>query len=86
MVPKAPVINDVTLRDAYHVGISEVANVISNGFNTPSTILEHGSEIFLQRFDQADLIIAKCDSTSELLNAPINELVVMSYNIYHHGL
>ena len=55
----APVINDVTMDDAKYVGIENVADVISNGYDAPSTILEHCSTEFRDVFDRADVIISK---------------------------
>lgn len=54
-----PVINDATLDDAKYVGMDMVADVISNGYDAPSTILEHCSPEFLEVFNRADVIISK---------------------------
>ena len=55
----APVINDATLEDARHVGMDEVADVVSNGYDAPSTLLEHCSAEFQELFNKADVIISK---------------------------
>jgi hypothetical protein len=55
----SPVINDVTLNEAAEVGMQEVAKVIDNGYDAPSTVLEKSNERFKAEFDNADLIIAK---------------------------
>lgn len=54
-----PVINDVTMEDARQVGIDRVCNVISNGADAPSTLLEMCSDEFVDVFNKADLIISK---------------------------
>lgn len=54
-----PVINDVTLEDAYQVGIDKVCRVISNGFDAPSTLIECCSEEFAEEYNNADLVISK---------------------------
>ncbi|NMC38251.1 MAG: DUF89 family protein, partial [Bacteroidales bacterium] len=54
-----PVINDATLEDADLVGMSELAKIISNGYDAPSTLIEKSSEEFRNYFNKADLIIAK---------------------------
>jgi uncharacterized protein with ATP-grasp and redox domains len=54
-----PVINDATMEDAKYIGMDLVADVISNGYDAPSTILEHCSSAFLEVFDRADVIISK---------------------------
>jgi hypothetical protein len=53
------VINDVTLTDAKAVGMDAICNVIDNGFDAPSTLLEYCSEEFIAAFNNADLVIAK---------------------------
>lgn len=55
----APVINDVTLKEAEEVGMHEVAKVIDNGWDAPSTVLKKSSQTFKKAFEEADLIIAK---------------------------
>lgn len=55
----APVINDATLEDAKNVGMDIVADIISNGYDAPSTILEQCSAEFLSVFKRADVIISK---------------------------
>jgi damage-control phosphatase, subfamily I len=54
-----PVINDVTLENAKYVEMDLVADVISNGYDAPSTLLEHCSTEFLEVFNRADVIISK---------------------------
>jgi len=55
----APVINDSTLEDASYVGMDVVADVIANGYDAPSTLLEHCSAEFNELFNKADVIISK---------------------------
>jgi damage-control phosphatase, subfamily I len=59
VVRGAPVINDATMDDAIYVGMDSVADVISSGYDAPSTILEKCSEEFQQLFLKADVIISK---------------------------
>jgi uncharacterized protein with ATP-grasp and redox domains len=47
------------MEDAKYIGMDLVADVISNGYDAPSTILEHCSSAFLEVFDRADVIISK---------------------------
>lgn len=54
-----PILNDVTIEDAFSVEMDKVADVISNGAGNPSTVLENCSEEFVQIFNHADLIISK---------------------------
>jgi hypothetical protein len=53
------ILNDITLGDAKEVGMDMVADVISNGYDTSSTILDKCSDEFLEVYNNADLIIAK---------------------------
>ena len=54
-----PVINDVTREDAKAVGLDKLCKIIDNGYDAPSTLLEHCSVEFQEAFEHADLIIAK---------------------------
>ncbi len=53
------VLNDITLKDAEEVGMSEVAHVIDNGFDAPSTLPDFCSDEFNEVFDKAEVIISK---------------------------
>lgn len=54
-----PVINDATLDDAHKAGIQEVARLIDNGSDAPSTVLNDCSAEFIKTYNEADLIISK---------------------------
>lgn len=58
-VREKPILNDVTIKEAVEVGIPEVANLISNGDDAPSTLLHRVSKAFLEIYNSADLIISK---------------------------
>ncbi|NLO00756.1 MAG: DUF89 family protein [Bacteroidales bacterium] len=65
----APVINDVTTEDAEKTGLTKYARVISNGYDAPSTLLQHCSPEFKTLFNKADIIISKGQGNLEgLLN------------------
>ncbi|MDD2513699.1 MAG: ARMT1-like domain-containing protein [Proteiniphilum sp.] len=67
----APVINDATLKDAAQVRMEEVAQVIDNGYDAPSTLPEKCSPAFQQLYNEADLVISKGQGNLEgLINAP----------------
>jgi len=68
VVKGSPVINDATMADAETAGLSELVEVIDNGSDAPGTILEDCSEAFRQRFEQADLVIAKGQGNYETLS------------------
>jgi uncharacterized protein with ATP-grasp and redox domains len=53
------VLNDATMNDALQTGMNRVVDVIHNGFDAPSTILNECSPEFLSVYNEADLIISK---------------------------
>jgi len=59
VVRGAPVINDATIDDARYVGMDTVADVITNGYDAPSTIVDKCSDEFKELFNRADVIISK---------------------------
>jgi len=58
-VRDSAVLNDTTLKEAMEVGIPNVATLISNGDDAPSTLLHRVSQEFRAIYDSADLIISK---------------------------
>lgn len=71
----APVLNDVTLEDAHYVRIDDVADVISNGYDAPSTDLNHVSSEFLEIYNTADVIISKGQGNLEGLLGNMNSKI-----------
>jgi damage-control phosphatase, subfamily I len=67
-VKGSPVINDATMEDAVHVGLTEIVKVIDNGSDAPGTVLQSCSESFRNHFDKADLVIAKGQCNYETLS------------------
>jgi len=65
----SPIINDVTMEDANLVRMGEVAEVISNGFDAPATILSQSSPEISRLFSKADMIIAKGQGNYESLSS-----------------
>jgi uncharacterized protein with ATP-grasp and redox domains len=63
----AAVLNDATLADARVAGLYQVAEVIDNGSDAPGTILRECSTAFRERFESADVIIAKGQGNFETL-------------------
>ena len=68
VVKGSPVINDATIDDANVVGLGRIVEVIDNGSDGPGTILETCSQNFRDRFEGADLIIAKGQGNYETLS------------------
>ena len=63
-----PILNDVTLEDAWAVGIHEVARVISSGGDGPGCELDFTTTEVKQYFETADLIISKGQGNYEALS------------------
>ena len=63
-----PILNDATLADAEATGLTDLVEVIDNGSDAPGTLLDDCSEMFRQRFDGADLVIAKGQGNYESLS------------------
>ena len=68
VVRDVPVINDVTVEDAISSGLDDVAEIISSGSSAPGTILNLCSDAFLERFNNADMIISKGQGNYEGLS------------------
>ena len=68
VVKGEPVINDATMEDAKTAGLTNKVEVIDNGSDGPGTILETCSQAFRNRFEDADLIIAKGQGNYETLS------------------
>ncbi len=64
----APILNDVTRADVQAIGLTGQFEVIENGSDAPGTILHECTAEFRQRFDSADLIVAKGQGNFETLN------------------
>ena len=68
VVKGSPVLNDATMEDAEVAGLTDLVDVITNGSDGPGTILETCSPQFRERFDRADLIVAKGQGNYESLS------------------
>ena len=72
-----PVLNDATFADAETVGLTDLVEVIDNGSDAPGTLLDDCSDEFLQRFGQADMVIAKGQGNYESLNDAEREVFLL---------
>ncbi|ODA41028.1 ARMT1-like domain-containing protein [Desulfosporosinus sp. BG] len=71
-VKDQPILNDATMEDAAHVGMTgmpEQIRVISNGSGFLGTILKDCSEEFMQAYKNADIVISKGQANYESLEA-----------------
>jgi len=74
VVRGAPIINDVTMEDADFVKMDEVAEVVSNGFDAPGTILQRSDPIISELFSRADMVISKGQGNYESLSGQDKEI------------
>lgn len=74
VVRGAPIINDVIIKDADFVKMDEVADVVSNGFDAPGTILQKCDPIIADLFLRADMIISKGQGNYESLSDQDKEI------------
>ncbi len=68
VVKGGPILNDVLIEDAQIAGLTDLVEVIDNGADAPGTVLEVCSEAFRERFERADLIVAKGQGNFETLS------------------
>jgi hypothetical protein len=68
VVRGAPILNDALMADAEVAGLTGLVEVIDNGSDAPGTILETCSQAFRNRFERADLIIAKGQGNFESMD------------------
>lgn len=62
------ILNDVTLKDAKHIGIEDQCTVITNGSSCPGTPLRSCGDDLKEAFNRADLIISKGQGNFETLS------------------
>ncbi|MEJ2586280.1 MAG: ARMT1-like domain-containing protein [Deltaproteobacteria bacterium] len=76
VVRSVPTMNDVTLKEARDVGISDVATVIENGISgpVPGTCLARCSQKLRQQMECADLIISKGGGNFDVLEEDLWQL------------
>lgn len=66
-VRSAPIINDVTEKEARQVGLDEFCKILPSGSKMPGTCLEKTNEDFQRAFREADLVISKGQGNWETL-------------------
>jgi uncharacterized protein with ATP-grasp and redox domains len=54
-----PIINDVTVAEAQAIGMEEVATIVDSGVDTPGFLTNRASPAARERYEAADLILAK---------------------------
>jgi len=88
-VKAAPILNDATREDAISAGLGNITEIIDNGSDAPGTLLDDCSSTFRERFERADLIIAKGQGNYESLSshsAPVFFLLQAKCSVIAHNL
>ncbi len=75
------VINDITYKDALNVGLTEIAKVVPNGYDAPSTLLNRCSAEFREIFNKADIIISKGQGNLEGLISNLNKKIFFLFMV-----
>jgi hypothetical protein len=73
VVKEKPAINDALIEDALTAGIDKYAKVISNGADSPGTVLHLCSNEFITIFNQVDMVISKGQGNFEALSSGTNK-------------
>ncbi len=68
VVREVPVINDCVIEDAVASGLDRVSEIISSGSKAPATILRLCNSSFIEKFNQADIVISKGQGNYEGLS------------------
>jgi uncharacterized protein with ATP-grasp and redox domains len=61
------IINDITVKDAEELGMGDLGEIVSTGYNGPGVYLGSCSEQFLKLFENADIIVSKGQGNFETL-------------------
>jgi len=67
-VRNSPIINDVTMKDAEQIGLTNLVRVISSGSDTAGTLMEMCTPEFRELFYSADTVIGKGQGNFETLS------------------
>ena len=67
-----PIINDVTIKDPYEVGLNKEAEIISSGCIYPGLMLDMTHDNFKELYRKSDIIIAKGQGNYEGLSDEID--------------
>lgn len=76
-VRSAPIINDVTEKEAHEIGLDELARILPSGSEMPGTVLSKSTPEFREAFESADLVISKGQGNWETLEESEREVFFM---------
>jgi len=76
-----PVINDITTKEAYQVGIDKVATIVNSGVDTPGYEKSRASNSFNELYESMPLIIAKGMGNFECLEASKDKRIFFLFKV-----
>ena len=76
-----PIINDVTAAEAEAIGMGEVARIVDSGVDTPGFLYARASEEARERYDRADLILAKGMGNFECMESRPDERLFFLFKV-----
>ena len=76
-----PIINDVTLKEAKEIGIEKVAHLVDSGVDTPGLAYNHASKVFMELYNNMELIIAKGMGNYECLEGVKDERIFHLFKV-----
>lgn len=76
-----PIINDITIKEAYQIGINEVATIIDSGVDTPGLETSRATPTFNTLYQTMPLIIAKGMGNFECLEAAKDKRVFFLFKV-----
>jgi len=76
-----PIINDVTLKEAKEIGIEKVAHLVDSGVDTPGLAYSHASKVFMELYNNMELIIAKGMGNYECLEGVKDERIFHLFKV-----
>ena len=79
VVKGGPVGNKATIADARMVGLTDIVEVTDDGYDAPGTMPASSSWDFRERFDAADLIVAKGHENYESLNGVSKDIFFLMH-------
>lgn len=59
VVREAPILNDLTKKEALEIGIDEYADIISGGSKAPGMLMQTATSEFLEAYNKADIVLSK---------------------------
>ncbi|RXJ69220.1 hypothetical protein CRV08_04215 [Halarcobacter ebronensis] len=76
-----PIINDITTKEAFQVGIDKYCKVISTGVDTPGLEKKQASKEFLKLFESTQLILSKGMGNFECLEATKDNRIFFLFKV-----